>query len=66
MEQARKLWILEDQKRYFSIPRRLKELVYSLAVFWDEDNILRVKGRFQLQNSESNNKYPILLAKTVI
>ena len=63
MEYARMLWILDDQKVHFSAPKRLKELQYSLAIFRDQEGVLRVKGRLEFMNTDFNIKFPILIAK---
>ena len=63
MESARVRWILDHQRVHFSNPRRIKELMYSLSLFRDEEGVLRVKGRLQFMTGNYDKKFPILLAK---
>ena len=63
VESARLRWILDHQQVHFSSPQRLKELVYSLSLFRDEEGVLRVKGRLQFMSGNYDKRFPILLAK---
>jgi len=58
-EFAKQTWIRNEQKFIISDPKRLKDLKYSLGIFTDEDNILRLGGR--LKNIDVSKRFPILL-----
>ena len=48
---------------FFNNPKRLKELDYALHLFYDDQGILRLKGRLQNTNKKFDEKYPIFLDK---
>ena len=61
LENAKKLWIINEQKLLLSDDKRRKELTCSLGIFSDEYDIYRLKGRLQNSDLNTDAKYPIYL-----
>jgi hypothetical protein len=47
LQNARDLWIINEQKEIIFDKKRLKQLKYSFDIFEDEKGILRLKGRLE-------------------
>ena len=62
-DNAKLIWIKNEQKLFFDNPKRLKELDCALNLFYDDQGILRLKGRLQNTNKKFDEKYPIFLDK---
>ena len=60
LKYAEKLWIYSNQRKIIT-SSKFSQLKKSLGIFYDNENILRVKGRLSNADVVYNVKHPILL-----
>ena len=60
LKYAKKLWIYNNQRKIIT-SSKFSQLKKSLGIFYDKENILRVKGRFSNADVDYNVKHPTLL-----
>ena len=63
LEEAKKLWIINEQAELTYNKKTMNELSNSLGMFKDVDGIYKLKGRLQNSDLDENAKYPIFLDK---
>ena len=60
LKYAEKLWIYSNQRKIIT-SSKFSQLKKSSGIFYDKENILRVKGRFSNADVDYNVKHPTLL-----
>ena len=60
LKYAEKLWIYSNQRKIIT-SSKFSQLKKLLGIFYDKENILRVKGQFSNADVDYNVKYPTLL-----
>ena len=60
LKYAEKLWIYSNQRKIIT-SSKFSQLKKSLGIFYDKENILRMKGRLSNADFDYNVKHPTLL-----
>ena len=60
LKYAEKLWIYSNERKII-VSSKFSQLKISLGIFYDKDNILRMKGQFFNADVDYNIKHPTLL-----
>ena len=61
LENAKLLWIKNEQRDIINNYKRMKELKYSLGLFTDPNGVLRLKGRLESMEEKFEKRFPIFL-----